>query len=501
MSPKTVVILLAAVLALPSHSQELSPWAQIALADLEDIYQNVKENHPGAVDEENGYFRTWLEKGYTEGRKRAAKANSLQDVFNTLTYYVAGFADGHFSLGLSYEPRNQEWVGLGLAKEGDRYVVVHREEDWPSDLPPKAAELVSCDGRSADQMMIEDLLKYRFGNFDLNAPKVRFASKLLTWDQVGERKQSQECRFATPAGEEPYSLQWRRIRSPKLPAKLNPALRSTEFKISESVVDHYWVALPNFHPNAGQQEDIRRIMEALEKNRDADLVVFDVRGNGGGNSQWGEDLARALYGDQYIEATISEHSSESYALWRVSSGNWDHLKDISERVSDQFGEGSEVHQVFRQTADDMETALHNRVDFVRQAQFEDPESEGSEEHQWTLANTEAETNASVVLLTDHRCGSACLDFADLMLAIPSVLHMGGETSADTVYMDIRQFDLPSGLGGYSLALKVYRNRERAHNESYRPEVPYPGDMGDTESLKAWVMEQVLGEQGVEGETN
>lgn len=52
----------------------------------------------------------------------------------------------------------------------------------------------------------------------------------------------------------------------------------------------------------------------------------------------------------------------------------------------------------------------------------------------------------VYLVTDYSCMSACLDAVDLWLALGAV-HLSQETSADTLYMDIRHAKLPSGLGG------------------------------------------------------
>ena len=42
---------------------------------------------------------------------------------------------------------------------------------------------------------------------------------------------------------------------------------------------------------------------------------------------------------------------------------------------------------------------------------------------------------SIFFLTDYVCVSACLDFADLILSLPNVTHIGQETSADTKYLE------------------------------------------------------------------
>lgn len=90
----------------------------------------------------------------------------------------------------------------------------------------------------------------------------------------------------------------------------------------------------------------------------------------------------------------------------------------------------------------------------------------------------------VHVLADAGCASACLDALDLWLPLGAI-HVGGETSADTVYMDIRQQPLPSGLATVSIPMKVYRGRSRGHNQPYRPAHVWTGDFADEAALSAW----------------
>jgi len=89
------------------------------------------------------------------------------------------------------------------------------------------------------------------------------------------------------------------------------------------------------------------------------------------------------------------------------------------------------------------------------------------------------------MVTDSGCASACLDASDLFLALGAV-HVGQETSADTMYMDIRQATLPSGHGTLHVAMKVYRGRKRGNNVPLVPRYPYQGDLADTGALEHWI---------------
>ena len=80
---------------------------------------------------------------------------------------------------------------------------------------------------------------------------------------------------------------------------------------------------------------------------------------------------------------------------------------------------------------------------------------------------------------------ACLDAADLWKALGAI-QVGRETSADTLYMDVRQDVLPSGLTRIAVPMKIYRGRTRGSNEPLRPVHSYPGDLRDTDALAGWI---------------
>lgn len=95
----------------------------------------------------------------------------------------------------------------------------------------------------------------------------------------------------------------------------------------------------------------------------------------------------------------------------------------------------------------------------------------------------------VYVVTDSACASACLDAMDLWKAL-GVIQVGRETSADTLYMEVRAERLPSDLVWAVVPTKVYRGRLRGDNEAYRPDHVYNGDMSDTDALQAWILERV-----------
>ena len=92
----------------------------------------------------------------------------------------------------------------------------------------------------------------------------------------------------------------------------------------------------------------------------------------------------------------------------------------------------------------------------------------------------------VYLLTTPHCASACLDFVDLMSGLPGVVRVGLETIVDTDYLEVAQAPLPSGKATLHYAMKVYRQRQRGANVSYKPDTAWPGGNMNDASIVNWI---------------
>lgn len=461
-----------------------SPWAQMATEDLSFIRETLAANHPGAVDVQNREFSAWLDDGYLAASALASAAQSPGDVTAALSKYIAGFADGHLGVYLDFVPRTLQWPGFTVGLRAGRWVVV--ETDGDSTRPRTGDELVRCDGRAPDEILTRDVLPFLDGRVSLAAIRTRQAPRLLVGGDGIPRSLPERCEFKC-AGT--LSLDWTVIERTNLMAKVTAAAFGAPppFAVEETEPGRYWISLPTFSPKSGAEEDaLRAAIGAVSGMRAAKSIVLDVRGNGGGSSQWGDDIIQSLFGDDMLRAAGEQVSPENcFAEWRVSRANYDYLVRILPDLTDRFGKNSSMVLAFKKLASNLEAALVTGQTFVRQPPSETKRAAGP--------LPKSPVTAKVVLLTDGRCASACLDFADLLRAIPGVVHAGTETSADTSYMEVRDVPLPSGFGSLGFAMKVYRNRARGNNEPYAPRWTYEGNIGDSAAVKAWIREQVLPE--------
>lgn len=477
--------LLASVFALaalpPAHAADTpSPWATLAQADLDFVQQSIRDNHPGPVDKENAYFRAWLERGYAEASAQAAQARSLGDVQKLLARYIAGFADGHMALSFYHQSGSMRWANMIVLRQGGRYRIA---QSGRADVPVNA-ELLSCDGRAIDTIVTADLAPAFLDNAELDWIKTELAPLVLLNEEVRPHAEYASCEVAVEGRARKVALQWSDIARNTVYDRIDRVRPRMDKKssITQLGPKQYWVRLPQFQPKAAEIEELKQLTARMAGLRDAELVVFDTRGNNGGNSAWGNDILAALYGEAYINQLRSR--DHGYAEWRVSAGNLEHIRQrILPMLRQQYDEQHPTYRVWAGMAARMQAALEQGLPFLRQNDEDD-----------VLGASDGKaaplSQARAALVTQSGCGSACLDFADVVLALPGAVHLGETTGADTVYMEVRPLILPSGLARLVLAQKVYRERLRAHNAAYVPSLPFDGPIHDDAQLKPWVLKQL-----------
>lgn len=467
-------------------------WADIARADLEAIRTTLEDNHPGPVDPRNPGYRRWLESGYDSARVLASRATSLDHVLAAISFYTSGFEDGHLGWGSFYERRVVRWPGFVVGHRGGRFIVTQRA-DWSTvDLPPDGAEVVRCDGESLERHLTERVMRFREGLPSVEASKVRIAPHVLIDDSNPWLPPFASCVFVVDEEERTLELEWRQIARAELePAVANAAYGPPPdtYSVDRPAPGIAWIRIPSLAENAGDNEEgLLRIVEELPSVRDADLIVFDVRGNRGGSSSWTPRILDPLFGGAYVSALRRRVNQGVDVQWRASSGNADFIENFS---LPRHPPDSRFHDHFVDLIATLRGAAGEGRDLTGDASPSDAASQRA-------AVEPHPVGPRTILFTDGWCASACLDFADVVLSIPGARHAGAATYADALYIDNRSIRLPSGLGLFGFSMKVYRNRLRDHNEAYEPDLVYQGTDWSTEAVQEWLL-MTLGESGQDGE--
>jgi Peptidase family S41 len=472
---KPVILALAYVLSIACSStiraqSRANPWSAMASLDLQGIHDILRDNHPGPVDPENQRYARWLEEGLAQASERTRAVRSYSDYTRVLRFYMNGFQDGHLGVSFTITPEEVRWPGFIIGPDDNGAAQVVYAD---SDAGVKQGEhLLSCDGKTLDELMKERVDPYFWNSAIPHQRPLHFYRLFqMSQDDYGNRLKS--CRLSS--GE--VTLKWRRADRAEFDRTLNAALGRRGRDPGLKQLNGVWfISVPTLaYSGEANVKKIRAFLSTLQEKAlelRKSVVVFDVRGNHGGASAWGEEIASALWGHAWVKYVVD--GFDETVDWRASPAN---IKWMELMVDRQSKAGlAESAAYVRRVVDSMKAANAAGKPLAR---FEDRPKARTQP-------SENPVKGKVYLLTDGECASACLDFADLMRRLPGVTQVGLPTSADAIYIDNTTADLPSGLGVLGYSLKVYRNRVRGNNEWYEPQIRWPGGTMTDEALAKWI---------------
>ena len=225
------------------------------------------------------------------------------------------------------------------------------------------------------------------------------------------------------------------------------------------------VVLPTFHElTENQKAAFSGILEWLPTVRASSWIIFDIRGNRGGDSMYGTRVLEALFGEEYVHYCQYQVEAGQTVDWRASVDNLAHV----ERLYALTGYSS-LQVIMKE----MERSLREGKPFASIPACEASVVGGEK--------PPVIVSAKIACLIDRCNASAALDFIDGLMALKyPVLLCGETTNSDRLYMEVRSVPLPSGRGTFVHPVKVYRNRPRGDAVPYVPELLLPG--GSFESV-------------------
>jgi hypothetical protein len=453
----------------------VTDWSTVAADDLQTMHDLIRDNHPGPVNTEDPTFNVWLRTGAAALRAQARAARTEHDYRLVLLTYANGFADGHVEVRFNV-PERRLWPGFvtridASADDPSRVVLI---EDAPGVRIGDV--LAGCGTESAYELLTRRVLLPRLN------PKVPHRLRLVSpWltivgaDDIAG--QASNCRLCTTTGVRTVELHWRPIDDASLSRLLIRASGIEVPKLGVRVIRGTWIiSLPSFNCRGPDAARMRKLIASLRARASelhkARRVVFDLRGNCGGNSQWGEDIVAALWGA--ATANALKATFDLTVDWRVSRRNIDALRAnaVIMREAGHPDGGAKSDAL----AQSMEQALAAEVPLMRETCA--PAG--------TPARLQSPFENTVYVLTTPHCASACLDFLDWLDRLPGTKRIGLPTYADTKYLESAFAPLPSGLAKLVYPMKVYRNRAREADAAFHPEIAWSGATMTDESVVEWI---------------
>ncbi|GAA4035097.1 S41 family peptidase [Sphingomonas rosea] len=485
------LLVLAASVAVAAPPAERN-WSEALARDAQALHDDLAANHPGPVNSLDPTFSANNDRQLRIALERARTARTYADYFFPLRIYTSSFNDGHLGFGaLGDTPNDLSWPGFATRFDGRGRIVVDTEE--PGSPVPRGAELLSCDGMSAARYA-EATLGTMWGRWNLEAQQQRWGAMLFLDEGSKLIPRAQRCTFAVAGKRRDIALAWRPLapeRMGTLMRELRGAIRR-DFGARTLSNGLRWIAMPSFSGSSSSDaaKALPGLIAGIRKDRAgllaAPAIVLDLRGNGGGSSDWSRQIAEAIWGEGAPDRLPP--GPEVKVDWRASPANLAEIANGYADRRDSEGFSPEADGWFRSVIAGLGTAIARKQPLWRHVEFDPPaRSAPSAATTKALAPAPAPIRLAhpVYVLTDSSCASACLDAVDLWTKVGAV-QVGRPTSADTLYMEIRERILPTRLTSVSVPMKVYRGRARGSNQPAMPAHRFDGDIADTAALEHWI---------------
>jgi Peptidase family S41 len=455
-------------------------WGATATQDVEAAFQLLRDNHPGAAPELHDLeFQHRLKNAHTLALKRARTVTSYQGYLFVLAGFATDMGDKHIWSRPTFVVNLPRWAGIIVSKRGDAWIVTDTESAQSTVL---GAFLISCDG-----VAVQDLARKNIGGFhavwSVGAQQIQNAPWLLVDEGNPFISRPKACVFEHNSQRETVTLDWVRIKRENLLPRMKKAIGAGAAGFGvRRVGQGYWIALQDL-----RSDEARAVVQAVEDQktalREVPYVVLDLRGNGGGSSVMGRQIAASLLGaaaaDERLGSATEAACGGPDGSWRASEGNIRQLEFVLASPLVTQG-GPEIRKMMQDTMRDARAALAQGKAFS--ATIDCPIE---------VAKPPAATQAPslmkgrLILLTDSLCFSSCLSVTGDFLTL-GAFHVGQTTDAATRFVDVREQYLPSGYSMFS-TLESVDPSSPSEVGPFDPVLTYNGDIADTDALEKWVV--------------
>lgn len=479
----TASLLFAAALQQQAPTGSAQDWAALLRQDARALHASIAANHPGPVNRLDPGFTKNNDRALAKALRRAGTVTTYPGYLWAMRGYVAAFDDGHVQFGADRGPPIAvRWPGFLTGFDGrGRQVVMTGQDQLPV---PLGAELLTCDGIAAERLAARNIGAFR-GRWQLTSQRASHGGRLFLDAGNPFFPRPHRCRFRYGGGTRDVVLSWQDMSDAVFDRHFGATARRATPPVGARVLADgtRWFSLSSFdgNPEGPTAKALVPLIAGMERDeaalRRARAIVLDLRGNGGGSSNWPLQIARILWGRTAVDALPA---NETAVDWRVSDANLAAMEEYRR----QFATSPDTSAEARAWVEQVHAGLRS-ARLAGQSLWRQSDDAGSKAPALRQASVTALPLSPIFVLTDWGCGSACLDAVDMWVALGGI-HVGQETSADTLYMDLRQERLPSGMGSVALPMKVYRGRARRSNQPARPVHLFSGDMRDTAALEQWI---------------
>jgi hypothetical protein len=245
---------------------------------------------------------------------------------------------------------------------------------------------------------------------------------------------------------------------------------ATPVGLTRLAPDKHWVGMPDFD-GAASGAAYGALYPQLAALPKSGWVVFDLRGNGGGDSSWGNRALGALFGTAYAEKLAEAGGASKYLI--ADQATVTLLKHYIE--APEFAASREESQADLAR---VEAAMRSRQRLA--LVWGKDESGVLPAPVWPRPH-----GPRIAAIIDRECFSSCMNFLQQILATGDSVVLGEPTNGYSPFGEINRRELPSGHGALYVPSALF-NTATAAREPFAPDIPFAGNMADDAALQKWV---------------
>jgi hypothetical protein len=461
-----IIEILFALVAQTASPEKPIDWRAAATADVEAAYAETAENHPGMWDRSNPSFRALLKEARTEALKLAKRTSTAGGFEASLARFRAVIDDGHAGAASNVPEKfaaARRWPGFMAAWRGDAMYV------YKSDISsiPEGARIDSCDDIPIKSLIEQNVFRFRAGG---KTPGNWWSDALRLFVDDGNPfvRLPKTCRLFSSSSYAEHQIQWRALPDDYQTLKNGSANgERLTVGISEPKPGLFWIGIQDFQPNDDDAKLYQKLYSDIDSLRNkllsARAVILDLRFNRGGSSTWSRTLAERLWGADRVERQMQHHNRNIQIWWRPTAANKKALEAYRETFLKQ--NNLEVVAHFDEIITGFAQAKKSNERFWIQPR---EKSVDMNPPATTLPSDPPELNTPVYVIVPGQCGSACLDALDCFTRFRNTKLIGAPSSSDSTYMEVRQGQLPSGMGTVIIPMKIWVDRPRGNGAHYAP---------------------------------
>jgi hypothetical protein len=467
-----VLILFVINISKAEEKLEVQMYKDLCRADLENFRKLLREDSAVYANDEDTDFKEWYKKGYEDTLKLIDMLGDNDDCYYVMKYYVNGFDHSHISLRGYLPLPAEQYPGLlsvMSAKDGNHYISYKNPDlKYLKDVEV-GDELTHINGIKMSEYY-KDYLKPFYAT-DESILTLKSAS-IYALIVDGNRFKPTPRTITLKRDDKVINLdlKYMELSGGGLAAakKIKQPEHSDGFKV-EMVSNGVWIKIPSFFPN--RQETVYFIgMLSTLKNKLAkeDYILFDMRGNRGGGSKWSHPILRNLWGDEKIKSLGKKH---------VYNEEWEKKIRISKRNFEAFKKnfGDAAASLYVKAMKKGEKFFLKKWSIYR-----------DNEHLYTN-NDSSPFKAKIYVLTDNFCRSTCWTFVREMIQMPGLVHIGQDTTIQSIYSYAKQVRSPSQQFDFFFPTQIRVKPSYNLEHSLIPSIKYEGDIKDEAKVIDWVL--------------